>query len=321
MQSDPRVTLLAGGVGAARLLRGLARVVDPEKLCVVVNTGDDEEFYGLHVSPDLDTIVYTLAGLAPLQRGWGIQGDTMYCRDGLETFYGSSWFAIGDRDLATHVFRSDRLRSGARLSAVTAEICSALSLRCRVLPMSDDPVRTFVKTAGGELPFQDYLVRRKARPRVLGLSFRGARKAAPSPAALDAIEQSELVLIAPSNPFVSIAPMLAIPGFRRVLKACRSKVVAVSPLIAGRAVKGPLASMMKSLGEAPGVRGIAAFYRGLAGRLLVAPGDLPKRGLDPGWPRMIEHDILISRPESSERLARFLLGFAQQRGRRRGPCG
>ena len=306
-KTKPRITLLAGGVGAARLLRGLARVVEPERLTVVVNTADDDRFYGLHVSPDLDTIVYTLAGLAPVHPGWGLSGESFACLGALERYYGGSWFALGDRDLATHVFRTDRLAAGGSLSDVTREICRAHDVAQRVLPMTDAAVRTVVETPAGTLAFQDYLVRRRARPRVTAVRFRGIRGAHPAPGVLEALEEADAIVLGPSNPFVSIAPILALPGVRRVLRRRRDRVLAVAPLVGGRAVKGPLASMLRSLGHRRGVAGIADYYRRLVGTLFVHPGDRPRRS-EAGWPEFVERDIMIARPAAAARLARALVG-------------
>jgi LPPG:FO 2-phospho-L-lactate transferase len=306
---QPAITLLAGGVGAARLLRGLTPLVDPDRLTVVVNTGDDEEFYGLHVSPDLDTIVYTLAGLAPRARGWGIRGDGHRVLGALERFYGPAWFALGDRDLATHVFRTDRLRGGASLSECTAEICRALSVESTVLPATDDRVRTVLHTDEGELPFQTYLVKERARPAVREVRYDGADAARAAPGVVDAISGADLVLIAPSNPFVSIGPMLAVAEIRAALRGAADRTVAVSPLIGGRAVKGPLAAMLFGMGMESSARSISALYRELASTLVVAPGDAAEAGSGDG-PRPVEHDILLDRPAAARRLGRFLLELA-----------
>ncbi len=306
------ITLLAGGVGAARLLRGLVRVVPPKDLTVVVNTGDDEEFYGLHVSPDIDTILYTLAGLAPLERGWGIDGDTFAVLGELDRLAGRGWFALGDRDLATHIHRTARLREGATLSQVTAELAAARGIRVRVLPMCDGPVRTEIVTDGGVLAFQEYLVRRRARPKVRDVRLRGARRARPAAGVLEAIERSRLVVLAPSNPFVSLGPILAVPGVRRALARARDRVVAVSPLIAGRAVKGPLASMLRSMGHRADVSSIATLYRDIAATIVVSPGDAARaaRAAAANHQSLVERDILLVEPRRAEALARDLVGAA-----------
>jgi LPPG:FO 2-phospho-L-lactate transferase len=303
------ITLIAGGVGAARLLRGLVRVVPARDLTVVVNTGDDDEFYGLHVSPDIDTILYTLAGLAPIDRGWGIDGDTFGVLAELETLAGRGWFALGDRDLATHIRRTERMRAGATPSVVTRELARARGISTRILPMSDDPVRTVVATDAGDLAFQEYLVQRRARPKVRAVRYRGARAARPAPGVLEAIARSKRIILAPSNPFVSLGPILAVPGIRAALAAARERVVAVSPLIGGRAVKGPLASMLRAMGKPVDVTSIARLLRDIASTLVVSPGDAPQagaaaaRGLE-----IVEHDILLLDPRRAERLASVLVG-------------
>jgi len=303
------ITLLAGGVGGARLLRGLARVVPHAELTVIVNTGDDDEFYGLNVSPDLDTIIYTLADMAPLERGWGIDGDTFRVREELDRLTGKGWFALGDRDIATHVFRTSRLRDGAKLTEVTAEICKARGINVRVLPMTDHRVRTEVLSDRGILAFQDYLVRLRAEPKVKSVRYRGARRAAAAAGVIESIDNSALVIIAPSNPFVSIGPILALPGVKPALTRARDRVVAVSPLIAGHAVKGPLADMLSTMGRDRDGVAIADFYKGLATRLVVAPGDRPRQAAG-GLMEYIEHDILLLEPRRAERLAKFLCALA-----------
>lgn len=296
-------------MGAARLLRGLARVVKPRNLTVIVNTGDDDEFYGLYVSPDLDTIVYTLAGLAPVARGWGLRGDSFNARRALDRLYGQGWFALGDGDLATHIFRSDMLRRGHSLSATTDAICKALGVRVRVLPATDERLRTRIQTAAGELAFQDYLVHRRGRPRVSRVRFSGARASRPAAGVIEAIASADVVVVAPSNPFVSIAPILAVPTVRATLRRARRRVIAVSPLIGGQAVKGPLAAMLRSLGYSSDSAGIARYYRGLVSTLVVAHGDSQHVG-ERGCPRMIESDILIGDAAAAERLARLVIAAA-----------
>ena len=308
----PKVTLLAGGVGAARLLRGLVSLVDPDSLTVVVNTGDDEDFYGLHVSPDLDTIVYTLAGLSPRDRGWGIRGDTHRVLGALERFYGPGWFALGDRDIATHVFRTDRLRAGATLSECTQEICAALGVRVHVVPATDDRLRTLIETDEGTLAFQNYLVKRRGRPTVRAVRYDGHETARPAPGVLEAIAGADVVVIAPSNPFVSVGPILAVPGVRAALAHAAAKTVAISPLIRGSAVKGPLAAMLGSMEHGADAAAIARIYRGLASVLVVAPGDAPGAAA-PDGPRLVEHDILLDSVTAARRLSRFVLALAAAR--------
>jgi LPPG:FO 2-phospho-L-lactate transferase len=267
------VVVLAGGVGAARLLRGLAPLVARGQLTVIVNTADDDRFYGLHVSPDVDTVLYTLAGLADPARGWGLQGDTFHALQALARYEREVWFQLGDRDLATHVFRTSRLAAGQTLSQVTAQQARSLGVHARVLPMSDDPVRTIVETTGGKRSFQEYLVRDRARESVRSLVYSGARAARPAPGVRAALEEAGLVVIAPSNPLVSIAPILAVPGVRQTLRRAGAPVVAVSPLIGGRPVKGPADRMMRALGVPPTPLGLAEFYADLVDAMVLDNAD------------------------------------------------
>ena len=269
MAKRPRLTVLAGGVGAAKFLRGLLRAADPSTLTIIVNTGDDERFFGLAVSPDLDAITYTAAGLANPRTGWGVRDDTFHCLASLGRFYRETWFQLGDRDLATHIYRTQRLAAGARLSTVTAEIGRALGSPVRVLPMTDDPVRTVLYTRSGMLTLQDYLVRRRARPAVRTIRYVGASRARPASGVLAAIRESAAVIIAPSNPLLSIGPILAIPGVRRTLERRTGPTVAVSPLVGGRAPSGPLARQLRRLGLRPSAAGIAACYRPFLDALLI----------------------------------------------------
>jgi LPPG:FO 2-phospho-L-lactate transferase len=261
--------VLAGGVGGARFLRGLSRRTDPTDVTVVGNTGDDEEFFGLHVSPDLDTILYTLAGLADPGHGWGIAGDGFATLAGLKALGEPAWFQLGDRDFATHLFRTARLRAGWPLSRVTAALRAALRVRTTLLPMTDDRVRTFVHTDAGRLAFQDYLVRRRARGVVRRIELSGARAARPAPGVLAALRTSAAIVIAPSNPLVSVNPILAVRGVRDALRRRRARVVAVTPLVAGRPLKGPLHRMLRGLGLEVSPRGVARLYREVAGTFVL----------------------------------------------------
>jgi LPPG:FO 2-phospho-L-lactate transferase len=256
-----RIVALAGGVGAARFLAGLVRVIAPERLVVIGNTGDDAEIHGLHIAPDLDTVTYTLAGLSDNARGWGLRGETFRCLEALGRLGGETWFQLGDCDLATHLYRTRREREGATLSEVTREIAAALGVRASILPMSDSPVRTRVETRSGALEFQTYFVRRRARDAVLGVSFAGARKARAAPGVLEAIRDASAIVICPSNPIISINPILAIPGIRNALRKTAAPVAAVSPIVGGRALKGPAARMMKSMGLRASAAQVAELYR------------------------------------------------------------
>jgi LPPG:FO 2-phospho-L-lactate transferase len=257
------VTALAGGVGGARFLRGLTRRTDDHRLTIVVNTADDETFFGLHVSPDVDTIVYTLAGRADPDRGWGLCGDSFACLEALGALAEPTWFQLGDRDLATHLFRTTRLQAGWSLARVTAALANRHGLVATVLPMSNDRVRTFVHTQRGRRPFQRYLVGDRARGRVRRIEIAGARRARPSPGVLRAIATADVVILTPSNPLVSIGPILAIPAIRRAIVRRRRPTVAISPLVGGRPVRGPLDRMLRGLGHPVSPAGVAALYRGL----------------------------------------------------------
>ena len=264
------IAVLAGGVGAARLLRGLVRVVDPADVIVVANTGDDLVLHGLHISPDLDTITYTLAEAGNPETGWGLAGETWQAMDALDRYGGPSWFRLGDRDLGTHLFRTGRLSEGAGLAGVTAEIAAAWELGFRLLPATEDHLRTMVTLAdGGEVGFQEYFVGLRHDVPVSGIRFEGADDALPGPGVLEAITTAEAVVVAPSNPLVSIAPILAVPGIADVLKERRTTNVAVSPIVGGSALKGPADRMLTEMGHESSVVGVARLYRDLVGTLVI----------------------------------------------------
>ena len=258
------VAVLAGGVGAARFLDGLVQVVAPQDVTAIVNVGDDMEWAGLHIAPDLDTVMYTLSGLVNPEMGWGVANDGRRVLERLKSLGGPAWFTIGDDDLATHLYRTQRLREGAPLSTITAELCERVGIECRVTPVTDDRLRTVVQTPEGELAFQDYFVRRRAADPVHALRFDGAETARPAPGLIKAIEQAEAIVIAPSNPFLSIDPLLAVPGVRGAVTASDAPVVAISPIIGGAAVKGPAAEILASLGHDVSALGVARLYDGLA---------------------------------------------------------
>ncbi len=260
-----RVVALAGGVGAARFLDGLTREIAPECVFIIGNTADDAEIHGLHISPDLDTVTYTLAGLANPQHGWGIRGDSFRCLEALGRLGADTWFQLGDLDLATHLHRTHRMRQGATLAEVTSEITRALKVRSTLIPMSNDRVRTRVCTPAGELEFQTYFVKRRARDRVTAMRFEGASEASPAPGLLDAIAKAEAIILCPSNPFISIGPILAVPGIREALQRRREKVAAVSPIVGGRALKGPAAKMMKSMGLNSSAAEVSTLYADFCG--------------------------------------------------------
>lgn len=265
--SGMKVTALAGGVGGARLAYGLAQHVAPENLTVIVNTGDDFEHLGLSICPDLDTVLYTLAGIEHPQTGWGIEGDTHQCLEFLKQMGAPDWFQLGDRDLAVHLQRSEWLRSGMRLTDVTARLAAALDVKTAILPMSDQPCRTRVLTDRGEMDFQTYFVKHGWQPRLLGLAWQGSDTAVMTVEALRAIQQADLVVICPSNPFVSIDPILNLPGVREAVQ--RRPCAAVSPIIGGQAVKGPAGKMFTELGGQPSALAVAEHYRDIVGVIVL----------------------------------------------------
>ncbi|HEX4821805.1 MAG TPA: 2-phospho-L-lactate transferase [Acidimicrobiales bacterium] len=269
------ITVLAGGVGAARFLRGLLDVVPPEDVTAIVNVGDDLVLHALHISPDLDTVTYTLAGAINPETGWGLAGETWQAMTTLEQYGGEAWFRLGDRDLGTHLYRTQRLQSGATLSEVTGEIARAWGLGLRLLPVTDDPLRTMVTIADeGEVSFQEYFVGRQHSVPVSSVRFAGADTATAGPDVIEAIEKADVIVIAPSNPIVSIGPVLAVPGVREAVVARRDRTVAVSPIVAGAALKGPADRMLRELGHEPSVVGVARIYAELASVLVVDEADM-----------------------------------------------
>jgi LPPG:FO 2-phospho-L-lactate transferase len=270
------ITVLAGGVGAARLLSGLQLVLPPTELVAVVNVGDDTTLHGLHISPDLDTCTYTLAGAINPETGWGLVGETWHAMDALERYGGLTWFRLGDKDLATHLYRTQRLGQGAPLSQVTAEITAAWQVPVRLIPVTDDRLETVVQRPDGtSISFQDYFVRLQHSVPISGVSFRGADQATPAPGVLQSLAGAETIVIAPSNPIVSIGPLLAVPGVRDVLVARRERTVAVSPIIGGAALKGPADRMLRELGHDVSVVGVARLYAPLASALVIDEVDAP----------------------------------------------
>jgi LPPG:FO 2-phospho-L-lactate transferase len=305
------IVAFAGGIGAARFLDGLVRVMRPEDLFVIGNTGDDLEMHGLHISPDLDTVLYTLSGLANSEHGWGVQGETFQCLKELQRLGAETWFQLGDRDLATHIYRTARLRAGITLSDVTDEIAESLGIRGVIRPMSDQAVRTIVKTPSGSLEFQTYFVRRRARDKVLGVTFRGAKSARPARGVLLAIRNASAIVFCPSNPIISIGPILAVPGIRRALEHRKCPAIAISPLVGGRAIKGPTADMMKSLGMEASVAGIAKLYRGLVDVLVIDRVDRQQvSSVEKSGMRAVVTNTIMSGIPQKKSLARVVLKAA-----------
>lgn len=296
-----RVIALSGGVGGAKLALGLAQLV-PDDLMVVANTGDDFEHLGLHISPDVDTLTYTLAGLANETLGWGRRDESWAFMETLERLGGEGWFRLGDRDLALHVERTRRLRAGETLTAVTRDVAARFGVRAEVLPMSDDPVRTRLRTDAGWMEFQPWFVRERAQPAVREVAFSGVERARPCALLMQALrERPRCVVICPSNPFISIEPILALPGLRAALRGV--KVVAVSPIIAGQAVKGPTAAMFAAQGLAPSAAAVARRYAGLVTHFVMEPGD-DADGVDA---RVVRAPVLMRTREDKRALARVVL--------------
>ncbi|PYM89600.1 MAG: 2-phospho-L-lactate transferase [Candidatus Rokuibacteriota bacterium] len=301
------VVALAGGTGAAKLLRGLATLIPPRDLTVIGNTGDDAEIWGLHVSPDLDTVTYALAGTLDVARGWGLADETFQCLRAMATYGAETWFNLGDRDLATHLVRTRALRD-APLSAVTARLAASLGVAARILPMSDEPVRTMIRTPGGRLTFQEYFVREKSLVEVTGVDYDGAAAARPAPGVVDAIRSADLVVVCPSNPVTSIGPILSVPGIPDALRATAAPVVGVSPIVGGAAVSGPAAALMRMRGLEVSPLGVAAAYAPWLRRLLIDSrdgthaGELAQRGVEADVT-----DIMMTGRERESALARRVL--------------
>lgn len=304
------IVALAGGVGGAKLAHGLAQILIPAELTLVVNTGDDFEHLGLHVAPDLDTVMYTLAGLANPETGWGQRHETWSFMDALERLGGPTWFRLGDRDLAVHVERTRRLRAGQSLTHVTAALCAALGVRHPILPMSDHAVRTWVDTDQGELEFQEYFVRRRCLPRVHAVRFVGLEAAAPSPAVLEALDAADLVVFCPSNPFLSLDPILSLPGLRERVQA--RPVVAVSPIVGGQAIKGPAAKLLSELGLDVSATAVAERYRDLLTGFVLDSMDAGlAAAVEALGPAALVTDTVMRSDDDRARLAEATLGFAQ----------
>lgn len=310
---DPVIVVLAGGVGAARLLSGLVQVIDPSEIVAVVNVGDDLELHGLHISPDIDTVTYTLAGEINPDTGWGLRGESWQAMDTVERYGGVSWFRLGDRDLGTHLYRTQRLADGAPLSEVTAEIAAGWDLGLRVLPVTDDPLRTrLIAEIDGQardLSFQEYFVQHRHDVPVREVRFDGADRSDPAPGVLEAIAAADVVVVAPSNPVVSIGPLLAVRGVRDAVAERRDDVVAVSPIVGGRALKGPADRLLRELGHESSVTGVARWYAGLAATLVIDEED---RHLAPAVGgeglRAVVAPTIMSGPAEAAALARTVLG-------------
>ena len=305
-----RVCALAGGVGGAKLSAGLQDALAPGDLSVVVNTADDFDPWGLRVCPDLDTVMYTLAGVANPETGWGLAGESFAFLEALAGYGEDAWFKLGDRDLATHVLRTRKLREGETLTGATESLARALGVPGRILPMCDEKVSTMLKTPAGLLEFQEYFVRRRQRDEVLGVDLVGIEAARPTGAVLEAVSEADVIVFCPSNPVVSLGPILSVPGMRDALAAATAPKVAVSPIVGGKALKGPADRMLSSLGHEVSSAGVAALYEGLLDGMVVDRADEGQRGkIEELGMRVLATDAVMHDPPDRARLAREVLGF------------
>src|SRR5579875_1891459 len=305
------IVVFAGGVGAARFLQGVVQVIPQEDITVIVNTGDDRDFYGLHVSPDIDIIMYTLAGIVDETHGWGIRNDTYNTMQQLTRYGHEDWFMLGDRDLATHIHRTNLLRMGKTPSEVAEDLRQRFGLQLRLLPMSDQPIATHIQTPAGLLHFQEYMVKRRCSDEVQDVVFVGAKEARPAPGVLDAIKQAEAILIAPSNPIVSIGSILAVPGIHDTLHEASGMVVAVSPIVGGAPIKGPADKLMRGLGMNVSAVGVARCYRDFLDVMVIDTQDasLADDIEDLGIPTVVT-DTIMRDSEAKVALARAVLRAA-----------
>jgi len=304
------VTALAGGVGASKLLLGLHDVIDPRNLTVIVNTGDDITLHGLRISPDLDIVTYTLAGIVDETKGWGYRRETFHALKRLAAFGRVNWFNLGDRDLATHIHRSAMLAEGKSLSDAAEAIRLALRVKARILPMCDQRVPTMIDTAEGELHFQEYLVKRRAEPVVRGIRFDGVDKSRPAKGVLEAIRDADRILICPSNPLISIGPILGVPGIREALRARKGVVIAVCPIVGGKSLKGPSDKMLAELGHEPSAFGVAILYADFTGTFVIDPADKTQAGPIRKLGMKVEVVPTVMKTRSQKRkLARSLLSL------------
>jgi LPPG:FO 2-phospho-L-lactate transferase len=307
-----RVAALAGGVGASKFLVGLAKILPPENITVIANTGDDIELFGLRISPDIDTVTYTLAGVINEATGWGLAGDTFESLGWLARYGEAQWFNLGDRDLATHIYRTYQLREGRALSEITDHIRRALGAKSTILPMTDSYTPTRVVTDEGEMHFQEYFVRRRCEPRALEISFDNIESAAPAPGVVAAIAEADAVIICPSNPFISIGPILAVPGMRDALRQTRAEVIAITPIIGGRALKGPAADMLRDLGHEASARSVAALYRDFVDLFILDETDAAiKPEIEALGLRAVAANTVMNSLEDKQRLAREVIEALQ----------
>jgi len=302
------VVALAGGVGAAKLLRGLVQLIPPQDLVIVGNTGDDVELYGLHVSPDLDIVMYTLAGIVDETKGWGVSNDTFRCLNMLGKLGFETWFKLGDQDLAIHIVRTKMLKDGMTLSQATAELCRILGVKAKLIPMSNDPIRTKVLSGESSLDFQEYFVKRETKDEVTNVLFEGAEKAKPEPGIPEAIRMAERVIICPSNPVLSISPILSMSAIKNELRKNKAYIVGVSPIVGGKAIKGPADRIMASMGLEVSAYGVAKFYEDFLDHLIIDRVDEHlKRRIEELDVKVTVADTMMRNLEDSVRLAKVVI--------------
>jgi LPPG:FO 2-phospho-L-lactate transferase len=302
------ITALAGGVGAARFLQGLIKIVPEKEVTVIVNTGDDIQLYGLHISPDLDIIMYTLAGIVDEKKGWGIQGDTFHCLDLLQKYGYETWFKLGDRDLATHIHRTLLLKGGLSLSEATGKLCRSLGLKVKLLPMTNDKFETHIKIDKDAIHFQDYLVKRGAQDKVIDVLFEGAEKAQPTLGVIDSILNADTIILCPSNPVVSIGTILSVKGVREGLRETRAKVVAISPIVGGAPIKGPADKLMRGLGLEVSAYSVAYLYRDFLDVFIIDNMNrTEKERIEELGLRVIATNTIMKSPRDKVKLARAAL--------------
>jgi LPPG:FO 2-phospho-L-lactate transferase len=304
------IVVFTGGTGGTKLVQGLQQVIAPEQLTVIVNTGDDIEWWGLHVSPDIDSVLYGLADLLSKDRGWGVEADSFHCLDRMKQLGQAGWFSLGDLDLATHLTRTAMLRSGKTLSEATAELATKLDIRARVLPMSDQKVSTMLDTAKGTLTFQEYFVRERHQVEVRAVRFEGAEQAHAAPGVIESIESAEAIVFAPSNPVTSIGPILAVPGVRDALRRTKAPIVIISPIVAGAAVSGPAGALMKVQGHSSTIEGVMWLYYQEKFRFVLIADDADAKAVS----ELLEAPVLVgcantimNTMDDKRRLARFVL--------------
>ena len=306
-----KITALAGGIGASKFLLGVAGVLPPRDITVIANTGDDIELFGLRICPDIDTVTYTLGGVINPVTGWGLSGDTFECLQGLKRYYGDAWFNLGDRDLATHIFRTSQLRQGISLSEVTDSIRRVLGVESAILPMTNSYTPTWITTDEGEMHLQEYFVRRRCEPRVISIRFDNIEFAKPAPQVISAIVEADLVIVCPSNPFISIGPILSVPGLRDALRETNATIIAITPIVGGKALKGPAADMLRDLGHEVSASAVAKIYNDFLDIFVLDAVDAElKAEIEANGSRVITTNTIMDTTKQKLTLARAVIEAA-----------